>query len=247
MNDGTLVVICGYAGDAHQINTLLPYFVHHKRHILVLSPDDAPILPKHLYLRDIKNISFQTGGKRAYTGQLSLDRQIEHMKILLQTPGDFKTFLMHDSDSVVLSSVLPNYLYNEPDVLWSNVVSDAMHDPHRPAGYPWPHLAFQPPYFTSRATLQKLVDVGPTVSADSHTPFIDWAMMAWAVRAGIPWKNYPDGASAPTTPGSDALRMMTELAGRHGRYILHSVKTPLALKQLAWARVEFLKRFKKTP
>lgn len=244
MNDNTMVVVCGYSGDAHQIRTLMPYYLHHRCPILILSPEDSPILPTQLQIR--KELGFRQGGKRAYIGQLSLDRQIAHLKLMLTMPPEYKYFLAHDSDSVVLDPRLPNYLYSEPDVLWSNIVSDAMHDPHRPADYPWPHLAFQPPYFMSRTTIERLLTVADSIKADPHTPFIDWCMMAWAVAAKIPYKNFPDGASCSTAPG-EGLRVMTELVDRSGRYIIHSVKTAESLKQLAWARIAYKKRFKITP
>jgi hypothetical protein len=242
MNNNTMVVVCGYAGDAHQIRNLMPYYLHHRCPVLILSPSDSPITPQQLPIR--RELGFLTGGKRAYTGQESLDRQIEHMRLMLRCPAEYKFFLAHDSDSVVLSQELPSYIYNEPDVLWSNEVSDAMHDPHRPADYSYPHLAFQPPYFMSRGVIERLLSVAPAVKADPHTPFIDWAMMAWAVKAGIPHKNFIEGASCPTTPGY-GIDTMKELVERHGRYFVHSVKTPEALKTLVWARVAFKNRFRK--
>lgn len=243
MNENTMVVVCGYEGDAHQIRTLMPYYLHHRCPILILSPNDAPIRPAQLPVR--RELGFRTGGKRAYTGQDSLDRQAEHLKIMLSAPPEYKYFLAHDSDSVILDSAIPNYCYAEPDTLWTNIVSDAMHDPHRAADYPWPHLAFQPPYFMSRNTILRLVAAAAEIKADPHTPFIDWCMMAWAVKAGITYKNFPEGASCPTTPGL-GIQTMHDLVANHGRYIVHSVKTAEALKDLAWARLAFKRRFKLT-
>lgn len=241
MNENTMVVVCGYAGDAHQIRTLMPYYLHHRCPILVLSPSDAAITPSQLPMR--KEIGYRTGGKRAYIGQLSLDRQIEHFRLMLSMPEQYKYFLANDSDSVVLEPTLPRYLYDEPDTVWANIVSDAMHDAHRAADYPWPHLAFQPPYFFSRNSIRRILEVADLVKADPHTPFIDWCMMAWTVKAGLSYKNFPEGASCSTAPG-EGMRVMTELVDRHGRYFIHSVKTAEALSKLAWARVAFKRRFK---
>jgi hypothetical protein len=241
MNENIMVAVCGYSGDAHQIRTLMPYYLHHKCPILILSPSDSPILPQQLPTR--RELGFKTGGKRAYVGQDSLDRQIEHLKILLTMPAQYRCFLVHDSDSVVLEPQLPKYLLDEPDVVWANIVSDAMHDKNRAADYPYPHLAFQPPYFLSRTSIHKILSVANEVKADPNTPFIDWCMMAWSVRAGLPYKNFPEGASCPTTPGL-GISTMSELVRRHGRYLIHSVKTAEALRTLAWDRVAFRKNLR---
>lgn len=240
-----MISVHGYAGDVGQIKMMLPYYLHHRCPVCILSPEDSPITREMLPLR--RELGFRHAGKRAYVGQLSLDRQIEHLKVLLQHPKEYNWFLMNDSDSVVLSAKLPAYLFSEPETVWSNVVSDAMHDAHRPPDYPWPHLAFQPPYFMSRRAIERMLTVADSVKADPHTPFIDWCMMAWSVKAGLVYRSYPEGASAPTNIGSEAMRMMTELVDRHGRFFIHSVKSAESLKVLAWARIAYLKRHKLTP
>lgn len=245
MNDHTLVAVCGYAGDAHQIRNLMPYYIHHRCPVCIMSPEDAPITGAQISPR--RELGFFSAGHRAYIGQESLDRQILHLRHLLRHPAEYKYFLVHDSDSVILDSRIPSYLYQSPEVVWSNIVSDAMHDHQRPPGYPWPHLAFQPPYFLSRSSVQKLVNVAAGVPADPATPFLDWAMMAWTVAAGLSYQSFPDGASLPTSPGSSSFDRMYELVDRHGKYVLHSIKAPESLKSLAWARLKFKQRFKKTP
>lgn len=235
MSPDTLVVVCGYAGDAQQIHNNLPYYLHHKAPVLVLSPLDAPVFIRH------KDVVCKSGGKRAYIGQDSLDRQLAHMRLMLDQP--FQHFLAHDSDSVVLSSRLPGYLYAKPNQLWSNVVSDAMHDDKRAPDYKYPHLAFQPPYFFNRHVLERLIKAAEKIKADPNTPFIDWAMMAWCVEAGIPYENYPDGCSCPSNRGPGAgYDVMYELVRRHGRYILHSIKDRQVLLEMANARLMYLKK-----
>jgi hypothetical protein len=233
MNNMTCVVVCGYAGDEHQIRQNLPYYLHHGCPVLILSPLDAPIHIKH------PNVKCKSGGKRAYIGKDSLDRQAIHLKLMLDEP--FQYFLANDADSVVLSSRLPGYLYAEPNILWSNEVSDAMHDDKRPAGYPYPHLAYQPPYFMNRHVIERLLVGAKDTECDPSTPFIDWCMMSWAHNAGLAHRNFPDGASCPT---SDAysFHVMDDLVRRHGRYFLHSIKKREVLLALAHSRLAFLKK-----
>jgi hypothetical protein len=246
MNDNTLVTIHGYAGDAGQIDMMMPYYKHHGCPVMVLSPEDSPITPRML-----KNpghnvgVEFRTAGKRAYIGQLSLDRQLEHLRVMLNDPRQFQWFLANDADSVVLKVDLPQYLYEEKDVMWSNIVSDAMHDHHRPPGYPWPHLAFQPPYFFSRHVLEKIVAVGPSVPGDPGTPFIDWVMMAWTVAAGMKYKSFPEGVSCPTIPDTEHLRNMVTLVETGDKYFLHAIKDPRAFHAIVYARIRRMDAVKK--
>lgn len=240
MNENTLVVTCGYAGDAHQIELLMPYYLHHKCPVWVLSPEDAPITATTITPH--AGITFKQAGKRAYIGQDSLDRQIAHLRLVLQSPPEFKWFLLHDSDSVVLSSKLPSYLYADENMVWSNQVCDRIPGRVRPEGYAWPELAFQPPYFTSRSALTRMMAIADEVKADPVTPFIDWSMMAWTVRAGLPHRGFPEGASCGTPPGSFALQHMQELVSRDGKYILHAIKQKESLMQLAYARIQFMQR-----
>lgn len=235
MNNNTLVVVCGYQGDEQQIKDLLPYYTHHQCPVLVLSPVDAPVFIKH---QQVKN---KSGGKRCYVGQESLDRQIAHLRLALQEP--YQYFLFNDSDSVVLSSKLPGYLYSKPNQLWSNIVSDAMHDERRPKDYKYPHLAFQPPYFMNRHVIERLLMVADKIKACPETPFIDWAMMAWCVEANLPYENFPDGCSCPSNRGPGAgYDVMYELVRRHGKYILHSIKRRDVLLEMANARLAYLKK-----
>jgi hypothetical protein len=228
MNENTLVAVCGYEGDAHQIRNAMPYYLHHKCPVLVLSPDDSPIVARN------PNIWTRTGGKRAYIGQESLDRQIIHLRILLEHP--FKHYLVNDSDSVCLSPRLPDYLYKS-DVLWSNEVSDEMHNRPEP-DYQYPRLAFQPPYFMSRNVIQRLLTVADKVKANPTTPFIDWCMMAWAISAGIPHKSFPEGVSCPSSD-AHSLNVMTHAVMRNGKIFVHSIKTLEVLKQIGHARVRY--------
>lgn len=240
MNSNTLVTVHGYAGDSRQVTNALPFYMHHECPVVILSPTDSPIVGKNRKALD--RLQFRTGGKRAYIGQPSLDRQIEHLKIMLTFPQDF--FLANDSDSVCIAAKIPEYLYKEPDVLWSNVVSDMMHDRSDDPGYKYPRLAFQPPYFMSRSVIEKLLTVASKVKANPRTPFIDWCMMAWAIDAEIPYKNFSDGVSCPTAnygPGQIAMRDGVE---NRGATMLHSIKTPDVLYMMAGAHVSWNRKNK---
>jgi hypothetical protein len=233
MNSDTRIAVCCYAGDGNQVGGALPFLWHHKCPITILSPDDQPFTIDH------PMIDNRCGGKRAYTGQLSLDRQWEQLKILLTYPEDF--FLIHDADSICLSPKIPDYLYAE-DVLWSNLVHDNMRE--RAQGFymdGFPRIAFQPPYFLSRRTLKKLLapvmeknlDMNPTL------PFIDHYMVQLAVKAGVPWKDFTDGFTGPISSDySSFVRAWT--AVQRGAVLIHSIKAPAFGQSLMLARANYL-------
>lgn len=236
-NPDTLVSVHGYAGDAHQVRFMMPYFLHHDCPVVVMSPEDSPITEVQVGKK--AGVTYETGGKRAYIGQLSLDRQIIHMQMLLKHPQKF--FLMNDADSVCLSPQLPQYLYDEPEVMWSQVVSDAMHirpDPN----YPWPRLAFQPPYFCSRGVLEKLLTVASDIKAEPQTPFIDWCMMAWAVAAQVPFKSFPDGISCATERNPQGTYWMSGGIQHNGVIFLHSIKSLPVLIEMAHSRLRYKRK-----
>ena len=234
LNKNTRVAVCCYACDAPQVSGALPLLLHHECPVVILSPTDAPFTLDH------PGIENRTGGQRQYTGQLSLDRQREHMKILLEYPEDF--FLMHDADSVCLSPKIPDYLYRE-DVLWSNLVVDNV--PGRERGFymdGFPRLAFQPPYFLSRKVIERLLapvaeknlDMNPTL------PFIDHYMVQLAVKAGVPWKDFTDGFTGPISGDRRSFERAWEAAQR-GTVMIHSVKAPEFWRPLMQARELYLR------
>lgn len=174
MNDFTLISVHGYAGDADRVARHMPLYLHHERPVLVLSPDDAPIVRL-----DIPgSIKYWWGGKRAYIGQLSLDRQHEHLKILAAQPCEW--FLANDSDSFCVAPRIPAYLYEDKDMFWSNEVTDP-----RPHPSPLPKLALQPPYFFHRSVLEKFLKVAPSIVMHPITQYIDHYMLqlVWAAGA----------------------------------------------------------------
>ena len=233
MNPDTRVAVCGYEGDAHQVEAALGQYTHHECPLTILSPDDAKI--------EIPGVDCRFGGKRQYIGQLSLDRQREHLRILLEYPEEF--FLVNDSDSMCLSPKIPQYLYDEPDFLWSNLIVDNM---GRPNAYPegFPNLAFQPPYFLSRTTIKALLAVveGDNIAANPVLPFIDHYMVQLAVKANYPWRNFTDGISCPISSDRNSARLTWDSVRRHGAVMIHSVKAPKFWQPLADAHAKWLEQ-----
>lgn len=220
-----LVSVHGYAGDQTQIENAMPFFLHHyDAPVVIMSPVDSPILQ----VKAAPTVICRQAGKRAYVGPLSLTRQLLQMKALLDYPYDL--FLMNDADSVCISRDIPDYIFREPDVLWSNEVSDTMHARRLP--YHFPRLAFQPPYVISRKNIERMLMVGKNVRVDATTPFIDWAMMAWAITANMPHKNYLNGISCPTRNHPPGVKWMSDSV-RRGTAFLHSIKDKEILLQMA--------------
>jgi hypothetical protein len=219
LNPNTRVAVCGYAGDAHQITSALRMYTHHECPVTILSPDDSKI--------EIPGVDCRFGGKRQYIGQLSLDRQREHLRILMTYPEEY--FLINDSDSMCLSPKIPQYLYDEPNFLWSNLIVDNM-DFRQHGYYPddFPKLAFQPPYFLSKTGIAALLACveGENIPANPKLAFIDHYMVQLAVKAKFPWRNFLDGISCPISTDVNSQRVTWEKVRRHGTIMIHSVKAP---------------------
>lgn len=223
-----LISVHGYAGDQNQIELLRPLYEHHGLPVVIVSPEDSPITKMGPHI-------CRSAGKRAYVGQLSWDRQHEHMKLLLGY--DFDWFLMHDSDSVCLEPKLPDYLFQSENTLWANVVDDFrkpgetyITDSGESITWPkdyhagFPILAAQPPYFCHRRVLEKLVSVGPG-QACPITPFIDWQMIYLSVKAGVEIKNFHGCAASCETVSSLGRAVMRECIVVRGATFVHAIKS----------------------
>lgn len=246
MNLDTRIAVCCYAGDAHQVIEMRDLYTHHECPVTILSPTEYSTAPLDPIFGmgsipnpplgsprvEISGLDCRSAGKATIVGQDSLDRQAEHLKILLTYPEKF--FFVNDSDSFCLSPGLPKYLY-ETDVLWSSMVVDSMAFRaglcEGPSGEPrkkyypdgFPKLAFQPPYFFSRAVLEKLVAASAVVKINPHLPFIDHYMVQLAVQAGVSWDGFRDGFSAPISSHPAMLPAAIEKV-RAGTVILHGAK-----------------------
>lgn len=233
MNPNTRVAVCCYAGDQHQVIRALGCYLHHKRPVVILSPEDSRAEIKY------PGIENWFGGKRAYIGQESLDRQRIHLQALLSFPEEY--FLVHDADSVCLSPKLPDYLYAEPDFVWSNLVNDGIpeHQPAYPDGFP--HIAFQPPYFLSRKTIGAMLAVADGILANPTMPFIDHYMVQLTLKAGLPYRSFRDGVSCPISSDLNSLRTAEAGVRNHGLIFIHSVKKEEDLKRLVRSYEHFLR------
>jgi hypothetical protein len=219
MNPNTRISVHCYAGDGRQVHEMLAHHLSHECPITILSPDDSRVeITQH-------GVDSRFGGLQQSLGELSIQRQREHMKILLTYPENF--FLMHDADSICLSPKLPAYLYEEPDTLWSNVVwNENQSERDASDREKLPHLAFQPPYFASRRTLEALLATSFPYH-DQFDGFIDHFMMYAAVEAGIMWKGFPGGVSAAISVNNTNELQRAHVAVRHrGSVFVHGVKTP---------------------
>jgi hypothetical protein len=233
-NQDVLVVVHCYSGDKKQVQELMPVLEHHGLPIVIASPVDYPVteMGPHICI---------TAGERAYIGQKSWDRQHLQLKALLQFPQ--KWFLLNDSDSFCLSPKLPDYLFEDEDVVWNNEVED-----FRKPGVPWgpynpiPHdyhagypiIAMQPPYFMSRKALEKIVAASEGLQACPITPFIDWWYIPATYKAGLKHKKFLNCVSCESKTGG-GQRWMRHCI-RHGAEFIHSVKTGRIMKDMLSAK-----------
>lgn len=246
-----LVSVHCYQGDMNQMNALWPAHIQHGAPVVVLSPNDSPVIKIGAWCR--------TEGKRCYIGPDSLDRQFLQLRALLDFDAEW--YLANDADSCLLSPGLPEYIKSRPDVIWSNKVPDDIHIRHRE--YPLPRFALQPPYVFSRHVLERLVSKGQFDVRDTkrfgqygtepgwiQTPYIDWYMMALACYTDTPMLGFLDGASCPTsecpvgssTPGARHLGygQMYDLVRNKGIRFIHSIKDREVFDDLCRARTEYL-------
>lgn len=225
-NPDTLVAVSAYAGDAHQVETFMPVYAHHRCPVVILSPTDAPItqMPGAMCL---------LGGLREWAGPKALERQRKFLEMLLMFPH--QRFLLNDSDSFCLSPQVPKYIYDEPDTIWSNIVPDL-----NPGLSHLPKVALQPPYFLSRRNVEAMLNVaknppasyyGPVDGAPIPTECPDHLMLQLAHGSGLPYKTFPDGASFETV-STHGLECMAEHVRRHQKIFIHSVKTRCVLDRL---------------
>lgn len=235
MNPDTLVVVHCYAGDRHQVVNALPQYQHHECPVLVLSPEDAPV--------HIDGVMCRSAGKRAYIGQDSLDRQRAHLELLFEY--EWEWVLLHDSDSVCLEPMLPDYLH-QPDALgrqclWYNPTPTIrfLEEVGQPGFEGYPEV-YQPPLFTSRAALERMLAVSDKAmeSLPEFAKLIDWYFVAMAREAGITARALPDGISRPIWSEYELARTYAMVRTR-GFTMIHSVKTPQVLSVLVSGRAEF--------
>jgi len=191
LNPSMLVAIFGYGpskcgsdtwdykrgGDVERIRMLLRIHEAHECPIVIFSPEDAPILELGPHIcRQV--------GKRGYIGQVSLDRQRDSLRIMLEYP--FNWFLLNDSDSCCITPTIPHQFYH-PGVFWSNEITEP-----RPHPSPYPKIALHPPYFAHRSVLSQMLSVADRFVAHPITPFIDHYMLQLVCESGVAHKSFLD-------------------------------------------------------
>jgi hypothetical protein len=227
MNEDTLVAVCCYGGDVHQVKHALPQYLHHECPVIVFSPKDSPGI--------VKGVKNHLVGRAAYIGQESLDRQRRHLEIMLTFKQNY--FLLHDSDSFCVSALIPRALYGLPNVIWSNEVTEP-----RPHASPYPKLAFQPPYFLHRSGIEKILTVAERITAHPITPYIDWAMNAWSSEAGLSHRPFTDLEHSesyprvPVTMETGPWQILEHRIKYYGSVMMHPIKTPEQVALCANAR-----------
>jgi hypothetical protein len=228
MNADTIVAVCCYAGDAALVQRAMPTHFAHGCPIVVLSPADSPVIASHAQCF--------SAGKRAYIGAESWTRQHEHLKILLSFPQ--KYFLIHDADSLCVSAEIPKEVYEE-GTIWAGVIPES-----RPHTSPYPKLALHPPYFLTRDSIQRMLQASSRVPVHPITPFIDFAMLAWACEAGLKIKAHTDLEQKseyvfrPSTddPNIWPWQQLDYRIRYQGMTMIHPIKTPEHLELCVEAR-----------
>ena len=224
LNPDTRIGVCCYAGDGDLVRGNRDLYLHHGCPVTILSPEDSPVV--------VEGLDHRQGGKAAYIGEASLQRQAEHLRLLLEYPENH--FLINDADSFVLDPKLPDYLYAEPDVVWSNQVNDDIpqHQATFPPGYP--HVAFQPPYFLSRKTIEAMLAVkDQIVISHDMMPFIDYYMVQLTMTAGLQWRRFHGCACCH-------MSLARRLVRTDNLSIFHGIKTSADARALLHLRKQFL-------
>lgn len=217
MNSETLVAVCAYHGDQHQVIAALGQYLHHETPVVVFSPEDQPADVRYPGIEQVRI------GLAAYIGAASLTRQKTHLEYLLRRPENF--FLLHDSDSLCLSKEIPQHLYRYSQrTIWSNEITEP-----RPHESPYPKLAFQPPYFLSRPVVEAMVANWDKIGCHPITPYIDWAMMAASCEAGLHHMPFTALEHAPRTEilfsDTDPWRILEYRIKFLGSVFTHPIKT----------------------
>lgn len=218
MNTDTICAVCCYQGDADLVARALPVHLAHGVPVIVLSPEDSPVR--------FPGILCHNAGKRAYIGEDSWTRQIAHLKTLLCYP--YKYFLLNDADSFCVSAKIPEQLYWKPEgMFWSNKVPEP-----RPHSSPYPKIAAHPPYFLTRTSMEKLIESSKRVPVHPITPYIDFAMLAWACEAGLQLRAFAeleDFSKAPDYTGDDPWERLDYRIRHTGACFCHPIKTQAQL------------------
>jgi hypothetical protein len=252
MNPNTHVSVHCYEGDGHQVRDAMELYLHHQCPLTIISPTDSQVVIDGVECRfagqregSIKTHVFSSSGdmkpRTVTAGPIANQRQIEQMKLLLTYPEKF--FLMNDADSFCLSPEISQYLYDSPDIIWCNYVEDPLGE-NRPGydGYPpeFPFCAMQPPYFMSRASMEKLIAVSGSIVPNKIMPWIDHFMIQLAFAAKIKVERFTDSVAADVDRYPQYMPETLNLIQNYGRVFVHSSKSPTTWKPMIEARKKYL-------
>ena len=251
MNPDTRVSVHCYEGDGHQVRAAMELYSHHKCPVTIISPTDSRVVIDGVDCRfagqregsiETRVFGNEPEPRIVTAGPIANQRQIEQMKLLLTYPEKF--FFMNDADSFCLSPELPQYLYDR-DIIWCNYVEDPIGD-NRPgyADYPpkFPFYAMQPPYFLSRASMEKLIAVSGSIVPNKIMPWIDHFMMQLAFAAGITVHRFKDSVASDVDRYPENLAPTLDLIRNEGRVFVHSSKSPVTWRPMIEARKKYLAR-----
>jgi hypothetical protein len=251
MNPDTRIAVCCYEGDKQQVEQSLDFYLHHQCPVTILSPENSKVVINH------PGVDNRHAGLRGRSGPDAHARHLEHLKILLTYPENH--FFMHESDSVCLDPKIPDYLYAEPHIVWTNE-GRAMETTVDSFPPDCPPLSFQAPWFLSRKTIEAFVAVAPQVP---HIPQLEWVdnyLVQLTYAAKLPHKGFRDRYLGPIsgrydeatgkffTPFGAGVKgdpICPELAQiynasfaqaleyvNNGANMIHSVKNSIAAKEL---------------
>jgi hypothetical protein len=240
MNPDTRVAVCCYEGDQHQVVEFMDLYTHHKCPIVVLSPENSKA--------NIPGVENRHAGKRAYSGPDMLDRFMEYLKILLTFPENH--FFIADSDSFCLEPKLPDYLYENPDIVWSNMgYCDDVAAPQEGAAFTafavdCPHVSLGSPWFLSRKTIEALLAVTDHVPYSTEALiYTDLYLVQLCHKAGLRWRGFYNRTSFRIDVTADwATQQQREEAlqtglshARAGANMMHSIKSAATAQVLLTA------------
>ena len=227
MNGKTLVVVQCWAGDIARVNTALEQYVHHGLPVLLLSPEDSQACIEHPL------IICRSAGPNAYNDETSVHRYLAQLRALVEY--DYDWFLLNESDSFCLSSQLPDFIYEDEEVVWSNYAiprgwMELNHEPDVEAAMVVHDTAMQAPWFLSHRALERMVSIDEAAWDDcpSYARFIDWWFHTATHRAGLRHEDYGKyGTTWPIVGLWGAACVRPDILG--GAIMIHAVKDHEAL------------------
>src|SRR5512138_3800464 len=139
-----LIPVQGMGRYNEMANMNRKFWYHHWAPIVTLSPTDEP-----MQVPGIVNVSL---GREGHTGRASIERWRLMLEWCAEQPFDY--FLMHETDSICLTNELPDYLFDNPDTLFSNEMPENAQPPIQ-------GFYCLAPWFFSRKLIKEIVHYIP--------------------------------------------------------------------------------------